>query len=85
MKPQTGILFSAYSYSKLYIQFYESECTTDSHMGVSVVKVPARQQYIYKSMFCVTSLGRGLLGIKVSRVSYSGKDETEYIDEDGLS
>lgn len=85
MKPQTGILFSAYSYSKQYIQFYESECTADSHMGVSVVKVPARQQYIYTSMFCVTSLGRGLLGIKVSQVCHGGEGETEYTDEDGLS
>lgn len=33
MKPQTGILISVHSYSKQYIQFYESQCATDSHTG----------------------------------------------------
>lgn len=85
MKPQTGILISVHSYSKQYIQFYESQCATDSHTGGFVVKVPDIQQYIYTSIFYVTSLGRGWLGAKVSRVSRDGEGETEYTDEDGLS
>lgn len=64
MKPQTGILISVHSYSKQYIQFYESQCATDSHTGGFVVKVPDIQQYIYTSIFYVTSLGRGWLGAK---------------------
>lgn len=50
-----------------------------------VVKVPDIQRYIYMSIFYVTSLGRGLLGTKISRVSRDGEGETEYTDEDGLS
>lgn len=85
MKPQTGILISVHSYSKQYIQFYESQCATDSHTGGFVVKVPDIQQYTYTSMFYVTSLGRGLLGAKVSRASRDGEGEAESTDEDGLS
>lgn len=49
MKPQTGILSSAQSYSKQYVQFYvESECAADSHTGLRV-EVPD-MQYTHSSV-----------------------------------
>lgn len=64
MKPQTGILNSAHSDSKQYVQFYvESECAIDSHTGV---KVPDIQQYTYSTLlrllaFCLGIVCQGSL------------------------
>lgn len=62
MKPQTGILSSAHSYSKQYVQFHvESECAVASHTGLHV-KVPDIQQYTHSTVL-VSSLGTGSLAV----------------------
>lgn len=83
MKPQTGILISAHSYSTVFTVLLESECTINSHTGVFVMKVPDIRQYIYTSLFYVTSLGRGSLVSLTSRVSPAGGETV--LDDDGPS
>lgn len=83
MKPQTGILISAHSYPKQYIQLCRVRVSCRFTRGF-VVKVPDIQQYIiYTSMLQATPRQRlaGWLGIKVSRAS-GGEGET---DDTGLS
>lgn len=58
MKPQVGILTAAHSYSKQYIQSYESLSILQVHTR-SCIKGP-RHTAVYVH-FYVTSLGRGLL------------------------
>lgn len=86
MKPQTGILSSAHSDSKQYVQFYaESECAVDSHPGLRG-KGPDTQQYTHSTVLRLLSwhslaccLGIGCQG---SLVPVKGRQK--YIDDGGL-
>lgn len=85
MKPQTGILSSAHSDSKQYVQFYvESECAVDSHPGLRV-KVPDIQQYTHSTVLRLLLAQARLLSWHwLSRVSRARERVTEYIDDGDL-
>lgn len=82
MKPQTGILSSAHSYSKQYVQFHvESECAVASHTGLRV-KVPDIQQYTHSTVLRLLPWHRLAcsLGCEGSLVPMKGRQNTQTVE-----